>query len=117
MILEREHADAHPGFEHRTLHTTSRGLCLGRNIDRARPNGLPISRAALMDRDDVRSCLNAKIATILSTRSGVGCMGGLGRRLSLVYGIDYHPQYSMCVTATVSRLLSHPELLVVLVRH
>jgi hypothetical protein len=55
-----------------------------------RPNGLPITRAAMRDRNHVRAHLTAKIAVILSTRSGVGCMGGLGgslgahrRRLSL----------------------------------
>jgi len=46
------------------------------------PNGMPISRAAVIDRDTVRARLDAKIAAILSTRSGVGCMGGLGRALA-----------------------------------
>jgi hypothetical protein len=39
---------------------------------------MPISRAAAVDRNDLREYLKAKIGTISSTRSGVGCMGGLG---------------------------------------
>src|SRR6266498_3142046 len=42
------------------------------------PNGLPFSRAALIDRNDVRVLPDAKIAPASSTRSGVGCNGGLG---------------------------------------
>jgi hypothetical protein len=42
------------------------------------PNGLPITRAAPIDRNVVGAHLNAKIAPILSMRSGVECMGGLG---------------------------------------
>src|SRR4051812_8699065 len=42
------------------------------------PNGLPITRAAPRDQNVLRMHLNTKIGTILSTRSGVGCMGGLG---------------------------------------
>ena len=37
------------------------------------PNALRFTRAAPIDRDVVRVHLDAKIATILSTRSGVGC--------------------------------------------
>ncbi len=44
----------------------------------SRPNGLPFSRAALIDRNDVRVLPDAKIAPASSTRSGVGCNGGLG---------------------------------------
>jgi len=43
------------------------------------PNGLRFTRAALTDRDVVRAHLDTKMATILSTRSGVGCKRGLGR--------------------------------------
>jgi hypothetical protein len=39
---------------------------------------LPISRAAPIKRESDRQNLAFKIAAILSTRSGVGCMGGLG---------------------------------------
>jgi hypothetical protein len=44
----------------------------------AAPNGLRFTRAAPLDRDVVRVHLDAKMATILSTRSGVGCKRGLG---------------------------------------
>ena len=46
-----------------------------------RLNGLRFTRAAPIDRDVVRAHLDAKIATILSTRSGVGCKRGLGHGL------------------------------------
>jgi len=55
-------------------------------IDEAPPNGLRFTRAALIDRDVVRAHLDAKIAPILSTRSGVGCKRGLGRCV----GKSYH---------------------------
>jgi hypothetical protein len=42
------------------------------------PNGLPITRAAPIKRESHGQNLAFKIAAILSTRSGVGCMGGLG---------------------------------------
>jgi hypothetical protein len=41
------------------------------------PNGMPITRAAQIDREDVLADPTLKNAPILSTRSGVGCMGGL----------------------------------------
>ena len=47
------------------------------------PNALPITRAALIDRIDFRALPSVKIALILSTRSGVGCMGLLGRQVVL----------------------------------
>src|SRR6266498_2754595 len=47
-------------------------------------NGLPISRAAPKDRKGVSAHLGAKIASILSTRSGVGCIP-LSRRAVTSY--------------------------------
>jgi hypothetical protein len=48
-------------------------------LDCQRANGLRFTRAAPIDRNVVRAHLNAKTATILWTRSGVGCKRGLGR--------------------------------------
>ena len=49
-----------------------------------RPNGLRFTRAAPLNRDVVRVHLDAKIAPILSTRSGVGCKRGLGLGMALL---------------------------------
>jgi hypothetical protein len=58
------------------------------------PNALPISRAAPIDRDDVRAHLDAKTAPILSTRSGVGCMnllaGGFGKAIHAAKQYGFH---------------------------
>lgn len=44
------------------------------------PNGLRISRAALIDREDSRAKSSFQNRPILSARSGVACMRMLGRR-------------------------------------
>jgi hypothetical protein len=49
-----------------------------------RPNDLRFTRAAPIDRDVVRAHLDAKMATILSTRSGVGWKRLLGGVLAMV---------------------------------
>jgi hypothetical protein len=46
---------------------------IAERLDGLPPNGLRFTRAAPIDRNVVRAHLDAKIATILSTRSGVGC--------------------------------------------
>jgi hypothetical protein len=49
----------------------------------ARPNGLPITRAALIDRESYLVKPAFKMAAILGPHSGVGCMGVLAGSFTL----------------------------------
>src|SRR6266498_3600125 len=57
---------------------TSPGAYHWSSASKGPPNGLRVSRAAHIDRDNLRMKTAFKIATILGPRSGVGCTRRLG---------------------------------------
>jgi len=66
-------------------------------------NGLRFTRAAPIDRDVVRAHLNAKMATILSTRSGVGCKRLLGRTRAPQYFLRRVAQHASAAPAAIAQ--------------